>query len=108
MKTCGIYIVVALLLIVLEMVFDHLGRDTDDMLSLPVLDQIERLQRRDDIVRLDGRHVADVLDGKIALVLSQNLQEHASPVTSETQQTKIRERLFWRSDFAFLFRELIR
>lgn len=37
---------------VLEVFFDEFGRDANDVLALPVLDQPQRLQRRNDVLRL--------------------------------------------------------
>ena len=42
----------------------ELGRDADDVLPLPVLDQVQRLQRRDDVVLRDGRHRREVFDAQ--------------------------------------------
>lgn len=34
------------------------GRDADDVLTLPVLDHVERLQRADDVTLCDAGHLA--------------------------------------------------
>ncbi len=70
----------------LEVLLDDLGRDRDDVLALPVLDQIERLQRADDVLRLDGGHLAHVLDRNVAPVLPQYLQQDLRPIAPKTQQ----------------------
>ena len=44
------------------------------MLSLPVPDHVKVLHRGDDILWLDGRHLAQVLDADITLVLDKNVQ----------------------------------
>ena len=48
------------------MFFDELGRDTDDMLALPVLDQIEGLEGVDDVGLGDGGNPAQVGDAQSA------------------------------------------
>ena len=46
----------------LEVLFHQLGGDTDDMLALPVLHHVERLQRADDVTLRDAGHLA--VDGQ--------------------------------------------
>lgn len=43
------------------------------MLTLPVLDQVERLEGADDILCLDCSHVAHQPDRQLALVISQEV-----------------------------------
>lgn len=40
------------------MFLHQFGRDTDDVLTLPVLDHVERLQRADDVTLRDAGHLA--------------------------------------------------
>lgn len=73
----------------LEVLFNDFRRDRYDVLSLPVLDQTEGLQCADNVLGLDGGHGTDVLDGEIAAVFLQYLEQHFGPVRSEAQQTEI-------------------
>lgn len=41
----------------LQVLFNQFGRHTDDMLTLPVLDHIERLQGADDVTLCDAGHL---------------------------------------------------
>ncbi len=50
---------------ILQMLFNDFRGNGDNMLALPILDQVQRLQGTDDIFRLDGRHIADIFDGEI-------------------------------------------
>lgn len=43
----------------LQVLFYQFGRHTDDMLTLPVLDHIERLQGADDVTLSDAGHLAE-------------------------------------------------
>ena len=58
----------------------ELGRRADHVLALLVLDELQTLERRDDVVLHDGRHVAQLLDGDGALVVLQDGQDRARPV----------------------------
>jgi hypothetical protein len=86
------------------------------VLALPVLDQTERLQRGDDVLRLDSRHLTHILDGDVSCatkrrerlhtrphfaplgamaskptsVLPQNLEQNLGPVAPEAQQPLLR------------------
>lgn len=42
----------------LQVLFNQFGRHTDDVLTLPVLHHIERLQRADDVTLRDAGHLA--------------------------------------------------
>ena len=46
------------------------------MLALLVLDEVKVLQGGDDVVRFDGGHLAQVLDGDISAPLLDDVQEH--------------------------------
>ena len=41
------------------MLLHQFGRHTDDMLALPVLHHVERLQRADDVTLRDAGHLAE-------------------------------------------------
>ena len=41
----------------LDVLLDQFGRDADDVLALPVLDHVHRLQRRHDVALRDARHL---------------------------------------------------
>mmetsp|Transcript_13517 Transcript_13517/g.42520 ORF Transcript_13517/g.42520 Transcript_13517/m.42520 type:complete len:294 (-) Transcript_13517:608-1489(-) len=91
----------------LEVLVDNLWRDGDDVLPLPVLDQVERLEGRDDVVRGDGGHHRDLLDGEVAAVVAQRLQQDLRPVGAEGEQPEVRERLLGRADFGLADRDLV-
>jgi hypothetical protein len=57
----------------LEVRVDDVGRCADDVLPLLVLDEVEVLQRGDDVVGLDHGQVAQLLDADAALALAQDL-----------------------------------
>lgn len=67
------------------------------MLALPVSDEVERLQRRDDVLGLDGCHLTHVLDRDVAPMFAQDIKEHLRPVTPEAEEPEIRQRLLWRT-----------
>lgn len=52
------------------------------MLTLPVLDEVERLEGADDILCLDRSHVAHQPDRQLALVISKEVHQHVRPVTA--------------------------
>jgi len=74
---------------VFEMFFNDLGSNRDDVLSLPILDQIERLQGADNILCFDGSHITDIFDGKIATMLAKDFKKNLGPITPEAKKTKI-------------------
>ena len=53
----------------------------DHMLALLVLDELKMLQSGDDVVCLDGRHVAQAFDADAAFVIPQHLQSSYSALT---------------------------
>lgn len=53
----------------LQVLLDHLGGHGDNVLALPVLDEVKRLQGADDVLGLDAGHVTHILDGEVAAVL---------------------------------------
>ena len=57
------------------MLLDQLGRDADDVLALPVLDEVERLQGGDDVRLGDGGHGGEVLDAHGAAEVAEDLEE---------------------------------
>ena len=66
-----------------QMLIDNLWRDGDDMLPLPVPDQVEGLQRRNDVVWLYGGARGQVSDRAVALVRAQLLEQHLGPIGAE-------------------------
>ena len=48
----------------LQVLLDQLGRDADHVLTLPILDQVQGLQRRDDVVLGYAGHHGQVFNGK--------------------------------------------
>jgi len=67
----------------LEVLFDDFWCDADDVLALPVFDEIQRLQGTDDVLGFDRRHGTDILDRKVATVFSENLEQHLCPITAK-------------------------
>ena len=61
----------------LEGAVNDRGSRADDVLPLLVLYEIQMLQRADDVICFDGRHVAQLLDGNAALTRLKHLQQHA-------------------------------
>ena len=57
-----------------EELVDCGARYRDHVLSLPVLDEVQRLQGADYVLRLDGGHVADQPDGQLPLVVAEQVQ----------------------------------
>ena len=51
------------------MLLNNLGVRIEDVLPLDVLDQVELLQRVDDVLGLDRGHVAQLLDADVALYI---------------------------------------
>ena len=56
------------------MFFDELGRDTDDMLALPVLDQVEGLKGINNVRLSDGGDPTQVGNAKRPTKVPQDLQ----------------------------------
>lgn len=69
-----------LLCVLAEMLLDDLGSHRDDVLTLPVLDEIQALQRTHDVFSLDGGHLRDVFDREITSVFAKNLEKNLRPV----------------------------
>lgn len=69
------------------MVNTHLWRDRDDVLAFPIADEVKGLQGRYNILSLNGSHLAHVLDGYVASVFAQDLQQHLRPVAPEAQKS---------------------
>ena len=65
------------------------------MLSLPIADKVKRLQGRDDVLGLDGSHLAHILDRYVASVLTQDFEQHLRPIAPEAQQSQIGQGLLW-------------
>jgi len=76
----------------LEMFFDDFGSDADDVLAFPIFDEVEGLQRADDILGFDRGHGADVLDREVSAMLAEDLEQYLSPITTKRQKSQIRER----------------
>ncbi len=56
----------------LKVHLDHVGCCADDVLPLLILDEVEVVERGDDVVRPDGCHGGQVLDGDGALMAGQH------------------------------------
>lgn len=97
-----------LLLLHTRVFFQKFGNDRDDVLASPVLDHVERLQRADDVLALDRSHAADFLDGDVAPILLQDLQQDRRPVRPEAQQPQVAQRLLRSPDLSFFLRQLVR
>jgi len=72
------------------------------------LDEAQRLQSADDVLGLDGGHSANVLDGKVTLVLLEDAKQDLGPVAAERQQAEIGQRLLGGADLVLALRELVR
>lgn len=57
-----------------QVAVQDVGRGAQHVLPLLVLDQVQELQRADDVVRLDRRDVAQLADADRALALAQHLR----------------------------------
>ena len=90
-----------------EMLLNELWRDADHVLPLPVSDQVERLQRRDDVLGLDARLVRQLLDAQRAPKVAQDLEQHARPVRAVAQQAEVGQRLFGAAHLALALGELV-
>ena len=75
------------------MLFDDTRSDRDDVLALPIFDEIELLQSVDDVFCFDGSHLGDFFDRQIPFGLAKHFQQHAGPIRSVRQPTEIREGL---------------
>lgn len=107
----------------LQVLFHQFGRHADHMLTLPVLDHVERLQGADDVTLCDAGHLAEetsgevahrrhngacvcvclpeILDGQRSPEVPQDLQQDPGPVTSVAQLSQVRQGLLWRADGTF-------
>lgn len=113
----------------LQVLLHQFGRHTDDVLALPVLDHVERLQGADDVTLSDAGHLAEekvggqgglgdsgskhaastcvracvpeVLDGQRPPEVSQDLQQDPGPVTPVAQLSQVRQGLLRRTDSTF-------
>ena len=63
-----------------KVLLDDAWRDADTVLPLPILDEVEGLQRRDNIFGTDRGHLRELLDRDRALVRLQDGEEHVRPV----------------------------
>lgn len=57
------------------MFFNQFRSDTDDMLTLPILDHVEGLKCGDDVILCDGCHQRQVSDRQRPFEVTQNLQQ---------------------------------
>lgn len=96
-----------LVLRTLEVLLDQFGRDTDNVLTLPVFHHVEGLECADDVTLGDTGHLAEVFDGKCAPKVPQDLQQHPGPVAPVAQLAQVRKWLLWRANRALQLRELI-
>lgn len=65
-----------------EAFVDRGARHGDHVLALPVPEEVEGLQGADDVLGLDGRHVADQADRQLSLVVPQDVHQHVRPVAA--------------------------
>ena len=63
-----------------QVVLNHLLGHTQEVVALPVLDQVEALQGAGQVLHADGCLLVDVLQAEVALILIQDLQRLAQPV----------------------------
>lgn len=109
----------------LQVLFHQFGCNADNVLTLPVLNHIERLQGAYDVTLCDAGHLAEeksaevasrskqqetnsfcvcvpeILDGQRSPEVPQDLQQDPGPVTSVAQLSQVRERLLWRANRVF-------
>ena len=109
----------------LQVLFNQFGRHADNMLTLPVLDHIERLQGADDVTLCDTGHLAEksgedadrllrqtegshpsvclpeILNGQRSPEVPQDLQQDPGPVASVTELSQVRQRLLRRANSTF-------
>eukprot|EP00238_Polyblepharides_amylifera_P002800 CAMPEP_0196582624 /NCGR_PEP_ID=MMETSP1081-20130531/39787_1 /TAXON_ID=36882 /ORGANISM="Pyramimonas amylifera, Strain CCMP720" /LENGTH=121 /DNA_ID=CAMNT_0041903243 /DNA_START=184 /DNA_END=545 /DNA_ORIENTATION=- len=77
------------------------------MLPFLVLDEVVVLQRGDDVVGFDGRHLAEVFDGDGSLALLDDVQQHPRPVAAVGEQAQVGQRALRCAHLAFKFGELV-
>jgi hypothetical protein len=63
-----------------------------------LLDQVERLQGRHNVLGLDGGQGADVLDGDVGPVLLDSLEDHPHPVAAEADLGSTKSKTGWREN----------
>eukprot|EP00966_Prymnesium_polylepis_P064281 1490282-Prymnesium_polylepis.1 len=85
-----------------EMLLDDARRDGDHVLPLPVLDQVERVQRAHNVLHLDRAHLAELLDRDGAAVRLQDAQQHVRPVGAVAHHPQVGERPLRRAHLLLL------
>ena len=73
----------------LHVLFQNFGGERDNVLSLVVLDEIERLQRSDDVVRLYRRHLAEITNGQRPTLLTKDLEELVGPIGAKGEIAEV-------------------
>ena len=92
-------------------------RDGGDVLTLPHLQQSERIQRAHDVVHLHGgpratRHCLvqrrpDVLQTARTVRVSESLHDGVRPVAAVADASEVAERLLWRAHLVLPLRQLV-
>jgi hypothetical protein len=74
---------------VLFVVLQHFGSERDDMLTLVVLDEMQSLQRRDNVLSFDRSHFGQIANRKRTTLVLENLHQLRSPVRPKRQVPQI-------------------
>eukprot|EP00963_Diacronema_lutheri_P009220 scaffold826_cov335-Pavlova_lutheri.AAC.14 len=92
----------------LEVFFQNFGSGRHHMLAFPILEQVQALQCKDDILRQDPSFPACLFDGDVSFVTVHDLQQHPGPVALVADQSEVGERPFWRSKLVLSSAEFVR
>jgi len=89
------------------MLIDNFGRDRDHMLPFPETNQVEGLQRRDDVVGANGSACSEVFDRQVAALCTQCFEEHLGPIGPKGELAQIGKGLLGRPDLALAQRDVV-
>ena len=79
----------------------------DDVLALPIPDQVETRQRLNDIIRLNESALTQFLNGNVSLVNNQRFQQSVSPIALVTNFAHIRQWSFGSANTAPLHGQVV-
>ncbi len=88
---------------VLFVIFEHLWSQGNDVLTLVVLDQMQGLKRRDNVLCFDRSHFRQVTNRQRSALGLENLNKLSSPIRAKRQISQIRQRLFRSTNLFFFF-----
>mmetsp|Transcript_158 Transcript_158/g.437 ORF Transcript_158/g.437 Transcript_158/m.437 type:complete len:335 (+) Transcript_158:66-1070(+) len=86
---------------------EHLWGDVDGVLAAKVLEEVQGLERGDDVLGAEGSHVRKLLDGDGPLVFRQDLKELARPVATVAHEPQVRKRSLGRAELLLALGELV-